>query len=74
MITKFNEMNDDSEMRRGTRIKKICDGITTPYDLKGYIMFEDCWIGKNDSRIIKPVALQEDLNNGTKLSDMIIFS
>jgi ADP-ribose pyrophosphatase YjhB (NUDIX family) len=35
---------------------------------------EICWIGKNDTRIIKPIALQEDLNNGTILSDMIRFS
>lgn len=30
------------------KVKKICDGITTPLKLKNYVMFEDNWINEFD--------------------------
>lgn len=35
-------------MEKGNRIRKICDGVTTLFNLKGYIMFEDNWITEYD--------------------------
>lgn len=40
----------------------------------GHELVEICWIGKNDSKIIKPEQVQSDLNNGTILSDTLRFS
>lgn len=40
----------------------------------GHELVEICWIGKNDSRTIKPQELQVDLNNGTILSDVVRFN
>ena len=34
--------------RKGNKVKKICDGITTRPHLKDYVMFEDNWISKHD--------------------------
>ena len=48
--------------------------VTNNKGSHGHELAEICWIGKNDSRIIKPIALQDDLNNGTILSDSIRFS
>lgn len=38
-----------------------------------YELFDICWIGKNDSREIKPSQIQTDLNNGTFFSDVVRF-
>lgn len=35
---------------------------------------EICWIGKDDSKILKPEQLQVDLNNGAVFSDVVRFS
>jgi hypothetical protein len=35
-------------IRKGSKVKKILDGVTSRLKLKDYIMFEDNWIGKND--------------------------
>jgi len=37
-------------------------------------LVEICWIGKNDSKIIKPQQVQTGLNNDNLLSDVIKFS
>ena len=34
---------------------------------------EICWIGKNDTKKLKPVVVQEDLNSGSILSDIVRF-
>lgn len=34
-------------VRKGNKVKKICDGITIYLKLKDYIMFEDNWISEN---------------------------
>ena len=39
----------------------------------GHELVEICWIGKNDSKIIKPEQVQSDLNNGKILSDVVKF-
>ena len=36
------------DLRKFTKVTKICDGITTRLKLKGYAIFEDNWIGKHD--------------------------
>ena len=35
--------------RKGNKVKKICDGITTRPHLKNYVMFEDNWISGHDT-------------------------
>lgn len=35
-------------IRKGNKVKKICDGVTTYLKLKDYVMFEDNWITEND--------------------------
>ncbi|MFW6220031.1 MAG: hypothetical protein ACOC33_04250 [bacterium] len=35
-------------VKKGNRVKKICDGITTNHKLKGFVMFEDNWITENN--------------------------
>jgi hypothetical protein len=35
-------------IRKGNKVKKICDGLTTYLKLKDYVMFEDNWITEND--------------------------
>lgn len=35
-------------IRKGNKVKKILDGITSYLKLKGYIMFEDRWICEHD--------------------------
>lgn len=34
---------------------------------------EICWIGKNDTKKIRPVVVQEDLNSGSILSGVVKF-
>ncbi|MFW6226300.1 MAG: hypothetical protein ACOC3V_05025 [bacterium] len=36
------------KIRKGTKVKKILDGITSFLDLKNYIVFEDSWISEYD--------------------------
>ena len=36
-------------------------------------LFEVCWVGKNDSRVILPKQVQIDLNNGKILSNTVRF-
>ena len=35
-------------IRKGNKVKKICDELTTYLKLKNYVMFEDNWITEND--------------------------
>jgi hypothetical protein len=34
--------------RKQCIVKEICDGVHTAYELKGYAMFDDRWIGEYD--------------------------
>lgn len=36
-------------MNKGNEVIKICDGIETLLDLKGYIVFDDNWISEYDT-------------------------
>ena len=38
-------------IRKGNKVKKILDGITSYLKLKGYVMFEDNWITENDKTL-----------------------
>lgn len=38
-------------IRKGTRVKKILNGVTSKLKLKGYIVFEDNWINENDKTL-----------------------
>lgn len=38
-------------MRKGTKVKKILDGVTSHQILKGYVMFEDYWITENNKTL-----------------------
>jgi hypothetical protein len=38
-------------IRNGNKVKKICDGITTYFHLKDYVMFEDNFITKHDKML-----------------------
>ena len=38
-------------IRKGTKVKKILDGVTSYLKLKGYVMFEDNWIIENDKTL-----------------------
>jgi hypothetical protein len=38
-------------IKKGNKVKKILDGVTSNIKLNGYIMFEDNWITENDKTL-----------------------
>jgi len=35
-------------IKKGNRVRKICDGIKTPLSFKNFVMFEDNWVSETD--------------------------
>lgn len=65
--------------KKGTKVKKILDGVTSKLKLKDYIMFDDNWITENDKTLYNEkgdsfsVLDFEDIKENTLILDTMPY-
>ena len=74
-VRNFIDKNNKQSIEFHFEITNSADfvDITKLTGTHSHELVEICWIGKNDTRKLKPVVVQEDLNSGSILSGVVRF-